>query len=153
MQNDGDLLALASRVEAASGADRALDYDIAHFATRAHMETGKAPAYTASVDDALSLLPKTAVNIDLFSYGSGKWGCSFMDTAQLMGKRAAKEQIARLRKGAAFGRTFRGPPRVELEKAIAEHFVEFFCRDAATAALALCAAALRARATHPQKGE
>lgn len=166
--NKDELLKLAERAEQASGPDRELDALIHEAVTTfpprragvgwpdenalvvpAFPGWELLPAYTASADAALSLLPKTAVNIDLFNFSAGRnpaWGCSFMDTAQLMGKRAAKEQIARLRKGTAFGRSLRGPPRVALEKAIAEHFVEFFCRGAALPALALSAASLRALA-------
>ena len=58
IQDQGVLLELAERCEKAEGPDRALDYDIAHSVTRAHLETGKAPAYTASIDAALTLVPE-----------------------------------------------------------------------------------------------
>ena len=53
------LLALASRVEAATGADRGLDSEI-HHAKCGGVGTGSygtEPRYTASLDDAMSLVP------------------------------------------------------------------------------------------------
>lgn len=47
---------LADRCEAASGADRAIDYDIAHLTGDHFRNDGKAPTYTASIDAALTLL-------------------------------------------------------------------------------------------------
>jgi len=155
MQADRDRL--VERCEKAIGPDRAIDYDIAHFITRTHFENhGKAPAYTASLDAAMTLVPETFANLDIFSFtrngGNPAWGCRFHDTAQLMGKRAAKEEIARLQKTSPIGSMLRGVPSVVLEKAIAEHFIEFMCLGAATPALALCAAALRARASVGTRG-
>ena len=110
--------------------------------------------YTTSLDAALTLVPETACNHQLFSFGGHgveidgfpkmAWGFGFADTAQLMGERAAKEEIERMICAVGWG-DFAGPPRVKMEKAIAEHFIEFNCRCAATPALALCIAALKAR--------
>ena len=64
-----------------------------------------------------------------------------------MGDRAAHEEIERMNEAmVGFGYTDKiaGPPRITLEKAIAEHFIEFNCRRAASPALAVAAAAMKA---------
>jgi hypothetical protein len=107
--------------------------------------------YTNSLDAALTLMPDTAINFHLFSFighgvaefGKTAWGFGFADTAQLMGARAAKEDIERMKHAVGWGE-FVGPPVIKMEKAIAGHFIEFNCQCAATPALALCIAALRA---------
>jgi len=117
--------------------------------------------YTTSLDAALTLVPDTACNHHLFSFkGHGieisgfpktAWAFGFCDTAQLMGERAAKEKIERMIHLPGWG-DFSGPPRVKMEKAIAEHFIEFNCQCAATPALAVCPAALRARQAMKENG-
>lgn len=105
------LIAIAERCEKATGPDRALDYDIAHFVTSAHLANhGKAPAYTASLDAALTLVPDSlfpGVSQSVFHCDWHSW----------MGDEDGDGPLTR---GEA---------------------------NAATPALALCAAALRARAT------
>jgi len=179
------LLALAARVEAATGPDRELDA-LVHCAIKGWeavyegtdvlaivdgkrvmvgwIDPGQhsrnftaltdslSPFYTSSLDAAMTLVPKTACNHALHSFighGNKSWGefgwfFRFMDRAQLMGRSAAKEQIARLRRDHPIGREICGPARVEMEKAIAEHYREFFCRGAAAPALAVVSACLRA---------
>lgn len=101
------LLELAARCEAATGPELAIDFDIAEFVTRAHMATGKAPKYTASLDAAIMLVPEpgklVSIHLD-YDDEQKRWFC-------------------------------------ELDG--------FDVGDAATRALALCAAALRARAATP----
>jgi hypothetical protein len=67
-----EILALADRCEKAMGPDRAIDYTIADKVTRAHMETGKSPAYTASLDAAMTLVPDLGEidgkRFDLFNF-------------------------------------------------------------------------------------
>lgn len=101
------LLELAERCEKATGPDRALDYDIAHFVTRAHLAShGNAPAYAASLDAAVTLVPEGC-----------KWGLYHdPDCKHPKGNSAAW---------------------------VDNHFARY---AAATPALALCAASLRARA-------
>lgn len=111
----------------------------------------RALPYTVSVNIALRCLPESAVNHDLYSlYGHGKarlpqtaWGFRFHDSAQLMGERAAREEIRRTRRASIFGKELRGPAEEYMTKAIAEHFLEFYCHSAATPAMAIMAAALR----------
>lgn len=95
---------LIQRIEAAEGADRALDYDIAHLTGDHFRNGGKAPAYTASIDAALTLVPEGYDwSLDNFDGDRGRphaWVCKD------------------------------GP---------------FYNATAATPALALCAAALRAK--------
>jgi len=116
------------------------------------------PRYTTSIDSAMTLVPKRACNISLSSYtGHGRddwprdaWMYNFMDQDQLMGERAAIEEIERWRKDlgnktfSIFEQTFHGPPKITMEKAIAEHFVEF-AGLGPTPALAICLGALKAR--------
>jgi hypothetical protein len=110
------------------------------------------PTFTTSLDAALTLVPSTATNFHLFSFighgvdefGKTAWGFGFMDTAQLVGEHAAKKEIERMKRDVGWG-DFAGPPLVKMEKAIAEHFIEFNCPCAATRALAVCVAALKAR--------
>ena len=119
------------------------------------------PQPTTSLDAALTLLPDTACNHHLFSFGghgveiSGfpetAWGFGFSDTAQLMGERAAKEKIERMSHLLGWG-DFSGPPWITMEKAIAEHFIEFNCPCAATPALAVCIAAHKARQAMEEDG-
>lgn len=71
-----ELLALAERCEKATGPDRALDYDIAHIVTRAHMATGLAPAYTGSIDAAMTLVPEGWLLSELYernAVGEANW--------------------------------------------------------------------------------
>lgn len=100
---------LAARCEAATGPDRALDYDIAHFVTRSHMATGNAPHYTASIDAAMALVDKRA----LYAFGDMEEG--------------------------VFGRLCWPQPDGGYGGGYHE-------ANAATVPLAICAAALRARA-------
>ena len=164
-----DLSDLIARIEAASGPCIGLDADIElatgnwsehhHEAWQRYQECGEAVnpplcvpvnpnRFTASIDAALTLVPKAAINIDIHSHtrdgGKPAWSVAFLDTSQKMGKRAAKEQIARMRKAFRPPDGMRGQVAIVLEKAIAEHFLEFHA-TANTPALALCAAALRAR--------
>jgi len=113
------------------------------------------PSPTESLDAAMGLLPETACNFHLFNFiGHGvegfpetAWACGFSDTAQLMGKRAASEEIERMRceMPSLFSNDLIGPPILKLEKAIADHFIEFNCPCAAIPALAICIASLYAR--------
>lgn len=97
---------------------------------------------------ALMLLPKSAGNLNFFDYGgASKWGCRFNDRAQQMGKRAASEQIARMLVGHPTMNRLRGEPRIELEDAIAEHWLEFHSIGAETAGLAIAVACLHCKAT------
>lgn len=169
------LIDLAERCERATGADRELDAQIAATLRicskewkwadgypawegrndgRVYLENGgpsfSAPAYTASLDAAMSLVPATSCNLLIMQFGRG-WRVTFHDTAQKMGARAATEQIERLRQSFGTGYQLAGEPARIMEKAIAEHWLEFHCPCAATPALALCAAALRARASLVQE--
>lgn len=106
------------------------------------------PNPTRSLDDALALLPSTACNHQLFSFGGEReWGFGFADTAQLMGERAATEEIERMRTptGGLGHALLAGPARVYLAKAIADHFIEFNCPRAASHALAVCVTALKSK--------
>ncbi len=102
--------------------------------------------FGAFVDAAFLLLPASAVNADLFSHsrdgGKSAWSFRFHDTAQKMGERAAFEEIERMVKSDGSSWKISGEPRIILEKAIAEHWLEFR-GTASTASLAICAAALR----------
>ncbi len=104
--------------------------------------------YTSSVDTAMTLLPATAVNIDMFSHtrdgGNGVWSCKFLDKAQKMGERAATEEIARLRRSSKVFEGLRGEALVVMEKAIAEHYLEFYATER-TLPLAIIAAALSSK--------
>ena len=61
-----NLTELADRVEALEEPDRAVDYDIAHFVTGAHMTTGKAPNYTALFDAAMTLVTdRRGITLDI----------------------------------------------------------------------------------------
>ena len=158
---------LIAELEAATEGSRELDGKIAlslgwvkhhagwaHWTTPEGLENRHVPFFSQSLDAALTLLPDTACNHKLFSFGGHgveidgfpktAWGFGFSDTAQLMGERAAKEEIERMTHMSGWG-DFSGPPRIKMEKAIAEHFIEFNCRCAATPALAVCISALRAR--------
>ena len=106
-----ELLELAERCEKAAGPDRAIDFDIAEFVTRAHMATGKAPAYTASLDAAMTLIDDSEI-----------WGVSKQE---------------------------HNPGRDYYYQASVMPFgpKPWHEAKAASAALALCAAALRAKAT------
>lgn len=107
--NAARLEALAVRCEAATGPDRALDYDIAHFATGAHFHHhGKAPAYTKLLDAGMTLLPQDVGTQNVGIY-VGLKGCTYVTIR---------------------GNSYLSDPRAE----------------AATGALALTAACLRARA-------
>lgn len=94
---------------------------------------------------ALKLLPASAVNLDVFFHGSKvqEVSCRFHDTAKLMGARAATEQIARMQKG--MGQQFAEAPRIIMEDAIAQHFMEFH-GTAQTMALAIASAAVKCHA-------
>jgi hypothetical protein len=119
-----------------------------------HQTYGSPPHYTKSIDDAMTLLPESACNIDISSFvghgrkdiGETAWGVSFHDQAQLVGTERAKAQVARLIKGTTFESHHRGAPVVTMEKALAEHFCQFSGTHTPNAAIALCIAALRARA-------
>lgn len=159
---------LIERLERATGPDRELDGDIAiaigKLGKLATVVTANdesdvfsinyAAAYTSSIDAALKLLPGSACNHDLYSFGghgrgdigSTAWGFNFHDMAQLVGKARAKKRIARMRKDSALMGKLRGPPVEMMEQAIAEQFMEFTGTHAATPAIALCIAALKARA-------
>jgi hypothetical protein len=103
---------------------------------------GDAPSWhlTTSIDAALQLLPSTATNKHLFSYGDhGRndiegdcWGFQCHDRAQLMGEEHADRHVKNLK--ISF---------VVLRKSI--HYCEFSSRHAATAALAICITALKVR--------
>jgi hypothetical protein len=107
------LLQLAERCEAAEGADRELDWAIFDLVATnpqrcGYMELGlqAVPAYTASLDAAMTLVPEGW-------NGRLEWcrGAGYADLAHVKAGRGFED-----------------------------------CRPAKTAALALCAAALRARA-------
>lgn len=105
----------------------------------------KAPNYTTSLDDAMALLPKMVENIVLFSHtvsGKPAWSFKCVDTAQKMGARAAKEEIARMIEQLGSAYKLAGEPRISMEKAIAEHWLEFHS-TAKTSALVICATALK----------
>lgn len=120
------------------------------------------PELTASVDAALALLPAGACNIDLFSFGGGGrddlpkgatcWGFKFHDQDQLVGIDRAKAEVKRLKKDSGALFKVAGAPKMVLERAIAEQFMEFSSSHTANAALAICAAALRARSGDPVGG-
>lgn len=159
------LLELAAKAESSLGADRKLFCD-AFRAVFPEVSAGALDAIDAWdekydrfcamldvgawLDAAMTLLPKTAINVSLNQFGRG-WNARFHDTAKKMGDRAAHEQIERMFPMGGNGYQIAGEPRVVLEKAIAEHWLEFYCPCAATPALAVCAAALRAHA-HTIKG-
>lgn len=106
--------------------------------------------WTESLDLALELLPCSAVNHHLFSFGGhGRnevkglcWGFKFHDTARLVGEEAAKQEVRRL----LVGTSIDSIPHVVLERAIAEQYREFSSTHAASPALAVCLAAARHRA-------
>lgn len=112
-----DLLALAERVEALTGPDREVDAEIE--AARGWPDvqwTGEAPRYTASLDAAASLVP-AGWTLDTLH----EW-----DAAHLRA---------------------RGPWQGMLKRRVRHNYtVRSQCLHAATPALALTAAALRARA-------
>jgi hypothetical protein len=109
-------------------------------------------AFTRSIDAALTLLPATATNRHLYSFGGhGRddvkgdcWGFQCHDRAQLMGVERAERQVKNLKPSFEVD----GLPMVILRKAIAEHFCEFSSTHAATAALAICITALKVRSGH-----
>ncbi len=144
---------LISRAATATGKDAELDDAVHEIAPKPKVVVPL--RYTYSVDDALSLLPSTACNHQLVSFcghgradmpqGSRCWAFTFSDTKLLMGRRAAKEQVARMRADwpSTLRGTLAGPPRIQMEKAIAEHFVVFSFTHAANPALAVLATALQ----------
>lgn len=164
-----DIDTLIRDLEAATEGSRELDGEIAlylgwvkhhagwaHWTTPEGLENQHVPFFSDGLDDALTMVPDTACNHSLFSFighgrddwgrGTTAWGFVFNDEAQLMGKRAAKREIARWRRDMPgfFSNKKSGPPIVEMEKAIAEHYMEFGA-TAPTPALAVCIAALKAR--------
>lgn len=151
---------IATHCEEATGPDRSIDGMIAESigATMPNDPAGWPPRYTASVDAAMTLLPPRACNIDLFSFGGGGredlprgatcWGFKFHDQDQLVGIERAKAEVQRLRKDSGGLFKVSGAPKMVMERAIAENFMEFSSSHAANAALAICAAALRAAHQH-----
>lgn len=147
---------LIKRLEKAKGPNFALEQEIMWAVRRVKLThrspNDKPPAYTCSVDAAMSLLPPTAVNHNLFSFGGHgekhitghAWAFQFHDTAQLVGAERAKAEVKRLRMGAASGSTLRTVPKEIFEKAIAQQFMQFYASHAANPAIAVCIAALKA---------
>ena len=71
---------LTTRIEAATGPDRALDYDIAYLTGIYFRNGGKALAYTASIDAALTLVPEgwRLANLSQYDPGDAKSTCSLV---------------------------------------------------------------------------
>lgn len=100
--------------------------------------------YMGSLDDAMSSLPNTMVNLVIYQFGTF-WAAGFNDTSQKLGMSAATKRIERMK--LHFGGDFKlnAEPWLEMEKAISEHWLEFKCRYAKTLNGAIVSAALRAR--------
>lgn len=162
-EREVNLKSLIKRLEKADGPDRELDIAIYRFdrpfsptklsaAAQAASDLDRAPHFTRSIDAAMTLLPWSATNHDLFSFGGhGRkdigeraWGFRFHDMEQLVGAERAKKQVARLRKDAGLFK-LRGAPVKIMELAIAEQFMEFSGTHTPNPAIAICIAAVRAR--------
>lgn len=136
---------LIKRVEKMKRPSRVLDSFLElYFTTPEEFVDTISPKYTGSINDALTLLPPRSCNALLMQTGRG-WNFRFHDQDQLMGERAATEQIERMQCSFGSGYEMAGEARVVLEKAIASHFLEFYCMHAETAEGAIISAALKCK--------